>query len=118
MIIGYAPCIEHGYDIADGLGINHMNMAIETGYWQLYRFDPRRVGTGKPPLHLDSKKASRPLTDYLATENRFAVIKKKHPERFQELVTQAEQDLARRRAVYEKMAEMGLNTPESLVAGP
>ncbi|MCP5371623.1 MAG: pyruvate:ferredoxin (flavodoxin) oxidoreductase [Hyphomicrobiales bacterium] len=108
LIIGYAPCIEHGYDISDGLGIDHMKLAIESGYWPLYRFDPRRVAEGEPPLHLDSKEPTKPLTDYLATENRFAVIRKKNPEHFEELVKMAERDLARRRGIYQKMAEMSV----------
>jgi len=108
LIIGYAPCREHGYDISDGLGIDHMKLAIDSGYWPLYRFDPRRLADGNPPLHLDSKEPTKPLTEYLVTENRFAVIRKKNPERFEELVKLAERDLIRRRGIYQKMAEMAV----------
>jgi pyruvate-ferredoxin/flavodoxin oxidoreductase len=104
LIIAYAPCIEHGYDITGS--IDQIKLAVETGYWQLYRFDPRRLGTDKSALKLDGKPPTRPLSDYVSGENRFAAVERRDPERFRELLKAAETDLKRRRALYEKLSEL------------
>ena len=110
LIIAYSPCREHGYDIASGL--EHQKLAVETGYWPLYRYDPRNAGTGKSPMMLDCKSPSVPLSEYLRTENRFAIVERKDPERYKTLVAAAEADLKRRRAIYEKLAELTLPAQE------
>jgi pyruvate-ferredoxin/flavodoxin oxidoreductase len=106
LIIAYSPCNEHGIDLAENLA--QQKLAVESGYWQLYRYDPRLLGVGKKPLQLDGKGAIKPLTDFLETENRFGIIKRKYPDRYDELVGAAEMDFKRRRALYEKLAEMSL----------
>lgn len=106
LIIAYAPCIEHGYDLSNSLG--QMEMAVQSGYWPLYRFDPRRFEAGEKPLKIDSKPPTISLTDYLLTENRFATVKRRDPERFEKLVAEADYNLRKRHAVYEKMSELCL----------
>ncbi len=105
LIIAYSPCNEHGFTLASGL--DHQKLAVDTGYWPLYRYDPRRLGTGEPALVLDSKQ-TLPLTDFLNAENRFRQVKRRDPIRYETLVKYAEDDLKRRRAVYEKLAELAI----------
>ena len=114
LIIAYSPCGEHGYALADGIA--HQKMAVDAGYWQLYRYDPRKLGTGEKPLTLDSKRATVRLADFLKTENRFRIIERKDPERFKALLASAEVEQIRHRAVYEKLAELSIPTNEAAEA--
>lgn len=69
MIIAYSPCEEHGYDLA--LSHDQMRQLTATGFWPLYRFDPRRADEGKLPLALDSRPPSDALAETLLNEQRF-----------------------------------------------
>jgi pyruvate-ferredoxin/flavodoxin oxidoreductase len=69
IVIAYAHCIAHGIDMKKGL--TQQDLAVKSGMWPLYRFDPRRAEAGKSPLVLDSKAASIPLEDYMQGESRF-----------------------------------------------
>ena len=102
LIIANSPCIEHGYDLAGSL--DHQTLAVESGYWPLYRFDPRQADLGKPALQLDSKAPSRPVSDLLEKENRFRQVQRKDPERFAMLVGKLEDELRHRRQVFEALA--------------
>ena len=101
LIIANSPCIEHGYDLAHSL--EHQALAVESGYWPLYRFDPRLADQGKSSMQLDSKPPTKPIGDYLIKENRFRQVQRKDPERFAHLVELLEQELAHRRQVYEAL---------------
>ncbi|MGA7305480.1 MAG: hypothetical protein WBW88_11430, partial [Rhodothermales bacterium] len=70
--IAYSQCIAHGIDMAKGM--DQQQLAVDSGYWPLFRFDPRRAAEGKPPLQLDSKKPTVPLKGYLYNENRYRVL--------------------------------------------
>ena len=102
LLIANSPCIEHGYEMANSL--EHQTLAVETGYWPLYRFDPRLAEQGKAALQLDSKAPSRPVSDLLEKENRFRQIQRKDPERFAMLTGMLESELAHRRQVFEALA--------------
>ncbi len=102
IIIANCHCIAHGYDLAEGLA--HQKLAVETGLWPLYRFDPRRIAEGLPPLQLDYAAPSKPVSEFMATENRFKIVQKLNPERYNELVAEAQKEVEARRALYEKMA--------------
>lgn len=104
IIIAYSPCGEHGFELLDGA--RHQKLAVDSGYWLLYRYDPRKLGTGERPLTVDSKMPSITLEDFLQTENRFQIIKRKNPERYKALVADAEYEIRRRRTVYDKLAEV------------
>jgi pyruvate-ferredoxin/flavodoxin oxidoreductase len=78
LVIAYSHCIEHGIEMAEGM--LHQKDAVDTGYWPLYRFDPRN----EKPLRLDSKR-KRPVADFLAEENRFASLQRNRPETAEEL---------------------------------
>jgi len=108
LIIAYSPCIEHGYDMAASL--EHQALAVEAGYWPLYRFDPRLADQGKTALQLDSKAPSKPLSEYLLKENRFLQVQRKDPERFEHLMRLLEQEQAHRRQVFEALATVKTET--------
>lgn len=108
LIIAYAPCIEHGYDLGDSLG--QMKLAVESGYWLLYRYDPRLIEAGKKPLQLDSKPASIPLYDYFKNENRFAKLERSNAKHYRTLVENAQTEASRRRSVFEKLSELDVPT--------
>jgi pyruvate-ferredoxin/flavodoxin oxidoreductase len=89
LIIALSPCIAHGYNLDDSL--NHERMAVDSGHWPLYRFDPRRVAQGKPPLQLDSSPPRLSLSEMAAKETRFTQVAQSDPERYQRLLKAAEQ---------------------------
>ena len=78
LIIAYSPCIAHGIDLTKNL--QQQDLAVKSGYWPLYRFDPRLELDGKNPLQLDYKEPSISLGDYYKTENRFSVLWRTHPQ--------------------------------------
>ncbi|WP_456404503.1 pyruvate:ferredoxin (flavodoxin) oxidoreductase [Thiolapillus sp.] len=77
LILAYSPCIAHGVDLSNNL--RQQKLAINSGHWPLYRYDPRRREKGLNPLQLDYKKPSVPLKDYYQTEARFAMLWRSHP---------------------------------------
>ncbi len=103
LIIAYSHCISHGYDIGK-MGLEHQKMAVETGLWPLYRFDPRRVKQGLNPFQLDSK-PTRPVADFMATETRFKAVKQSNPEHYEELVKKAQAQIEQRFKLYERLAK-------------
>ncbi|MDE2039347.1 MAG: pyruvate:ferredoxin (flavodoxin) oxidoreductase [Elusimicrobia bacterium] len=103
LVIAYSPCIAHGYDISAGLA--HQKLAVDTGMWPLYRFDPRRRQSGLPELQLDSK-PKLPVREYLRQEGRFRLA--------DAAVVQAEVD--RRFAAYQKLAGVQAEAAKSVKA--
>ncbi|WP_242464933.1 pyruvate:ferredoxin (flavodoxin) oxidoreductase [Rhodospirillum rubrum] len=101
LIIAYSHCIAHGYDLTCGL--SQQKLAIETGYWPLYRFDPRKMGVG-PALSLDGVQPSRPIGDYMANEGRFRIIRDADPERYAMLLEAAEENVRSRWALLRQLA--------------
>ena len=77
LIIAFSPCIEHGYDL--GRGSEHQELAVDSGYWPIYRYDPRRIAAGEAPLKLDCKAPTRTFADFAAGENRFRMLAKSDP---------------------------------------
>ncbi len=102
LIIAFAHCISHGYSLTDG--IEHQKLAVETGYWPLFRYDPRRADRGENPLVLDSAAPKGDLTRYTKSENRFRILEKKNPERSHELDRLAQAEVQKRFATYQKLA--------------
>ena len=89
LLIAYSHCIEHGIEMEQGM--LHQKDAVDTGYWPLYRYDPRQA----KPLRLDSRR-KRPLTEFLAEENRFASLQRSRPDTAAELDELEQQDIDRR----------------------
>jgi len=104
LIIAYSPCIAHGYDLA--LGADQQRKAVECGVWPLYRFDPRHIPEGKPPLVIDSPPPKISAREYMLNETRFRMVERRDPERFKRLITLAEQTATQRLAVYRHLAGM------------
>jgi pyruvate-ferredoxin/flavodoxin oxidoreductase len=102
IVIAYSHCIAHGYDLS--LGARQQKLAVDSGVWPLYRFDPRRAAAGEPPLHLDAAKPKVRPTEYMRNETRFRIAETVDPKRFHELVARAERDAADRYAMYEQLA--------------
>ena len=103
IIIAYSHCIAQGFNLADGL--DHQKLAVETGSWPLYRYNPDNIAEGKAPLMLDSKAQTKPLAEYMASETRFQVVKKANPERYENLMNKSEENLKNKRDLLEHMAE-------------
>ncbi len=108
LIIAYSHCIAHGYDLAHGM--SQQKLAVESGVWPLYRFDPRLIELGKPPLQLDSKPPKAKVGDYMRNETRFRMVEKIDSKRFHRLAAQAQLESARRVSLYEQLAHLTLST--------
>jgi pyruvate-ferredoxin/flavodoxin oxidoreductase len=108
LIVAYSHCIAHGYDMA--YGCEQQKLAVDSGVWPLYRFDPRRVAQGQPPLLLDSGEPKIPARQYMRNETRFRMVEKLDPERFKKLLASAEKQAKQRVAVYKQLA--GLTVPQ------
>jgi len=102
LLICYSHCIAHGIDMSKGL--QQQKLAVESGHWPLYRYDPRRAEQGENPFQLDSRPPSIPLEDYLYSENRYRILKQTDPEAAAYLLEQAKKDVAARWHAYEQMA--------------
>ncbi|WP_024561303.1 pyruvate:ferredoxin (flavodoxin) oxidoreductase [Franconibacter pulveris 601] len=101
LIIAYSPCEEHGYDLA--LSHDQMRQLTATGFWPLYRFDPRRAEEGKLPLALDSRPPSDALAETLLAEQRFRRLNAQQPDVAEQLWKDAAADLQKR---YDFLAQM------------
>ncbi|MBI1208679.1 MAG: pyruvate:ferredoxin (flavodoxin) oxidoreductase [Azospirillum sp.] len=88
LIIAYSHCVAHGFDLSHGL--DQQKLAVESGHWPLYRYDPRTLAAGGKPLELDSGPPKRSLAEFMANEARFRVVQRDDPERFKTLLEQAE----------------------------
>jgi pyruvate-ferredoxin/flavodoxin oxidoreductase len=102
LIIAYSHCIAHGYDLA--YGTEQQKLAVGSGYWPLYRFDPRRIAAGQPALQLDSGPPSGGLAQFARNETRFRMVEQQDPARFRALLAQSAEDAARRYRIYERLA--------------
>jgi len=104
LIIAYSHCIAHGIALDAGVGAKQQKLAVESGQWLLYRFDPRRADRGENPLQLDSGAAKGKVQDYLMSENRFKMLTKSKPEDARKFFGQAQVDAERRWAHYQFLA--------------
>jgi pyruvate-ferredoxin/flavodoxin oxidoreductase len=102
LVIAYCPCIEHGYDL--GGGLEQQKLAVDTGFWPLYRFDPRRVAAGEPALKLDSAVPKLSLAKLWAAERRFQALAASDPEHCQAILKDAQDEITNKFALYQRMA--------------
>jgi pyruvate-ferredoxin/flavodoxin oxidoreductase len=105
IIIAYSHCIAHGIDMSRGM--TNQKLAVETGYFPLFRYNPDLALEGKNPFKLDSKAPSKPVREFMQLETRFRMLEKTHPERAKELFALAEEDAKKRWAVYAQYAMDG-----------
>jgi len=113
LLVAYSHCIAHGYDLAHGL--EQQRLAVASGAWPLYRYDPARAAHGETPFQLDSGKPKVPLSHYTRGEARFRMAEKVDAERFRRLLREAQEHSTRRYAFYEQLA--GLRVPGGDGAG-
>ena len=104
MILAYSPCIEHGIDMTKGL--DQQDLAVKSGIWPLYRYNPDRADEGKNPLQLDSKAPSIPLMEYAYNELRYRSLLKSNEERAEKLMKEAQKEVNKRWSLYEQMSKM------------
>ncbi len=106
IVICYSPCIAHG--IKKGLvnAQQEEKKAVESGYWHLFRFDPRRADEGKNPFQLDSKKPTGDYQEFIRNEVRYNSLLRKNPERAEELFAIAEKEAKRKYEHYLRLSKL------------
>ncbi|MCR5571225.1 MAG: pyruvate:ferredoxin (flavodoxin) oxidoreductase [Bacteroidales bacterium] len=105
LIIAYAPCINHGLKAGMGLSQKEEKLAVECGYWHLYRYNPLLEEEGKNPFTLDSKEPDwTKFQDFLKGEVRFSSLSKLYPETAGELLAKTEEFAKLRLASYKRLA--------------
>jgi pyruvate-ferredoxin/flavodoxin oxidoreductase len=109
LIIAYSTCIAHGIDMSTSM--SHQTEAVRSGFWPLWRYDPRLAADGRHPMQLDSRSASQPLATFQAKEARFAMLARNRPKEHQELQRLAQADADERRRLYEQLAGVERDVP-------
>ena len=104
LIIAYSQCIAHGIDMAKGM--HQQKLAVESGHWPLYRYNPKLAVEGKNPFQLDSHDPKIPLQDYIYTEGRYRMLRQSAPEAAKSLLGQAQESVNHRWRQYKQLAEM------------
>lgn len=104
LILAYSPCINHGYDLTDQL--SHQDMAVKSGLWPLYRYNPDLIAESKNPLNLDSKAPSIPVKDAAYTEARYSMLALSDEERAEQLMKSAQEGVNSRWELYTQMANI------------
>ncbi|MCF8125525.1 MAG: pyruvate:ferredoxin (flavodoxin) oxidoreductase [Desulfotignum sp.] len=107
LIICYAPCINQGIRKGMGKSQEEGKLAVESGYWPLYRFNPELIDLGKNPFILDSKEPNGSLQEFLGGEVRFAALEKSFPEESRRLRKKIEKEVTDRHAMLKMMADVG-----------
>ncbi len=102
LIIAYSHCIAHGIDMR--LGLSQQHLAVQSGYWPLFRYNPELAAQGQNPMAIDSKPPSVPLEDYIYNETRYRMLQQSDEARAGMLLTQAKGDVAARWETYQRLA--------------
>jgi pyruvate-ferredoxin/flavodoxin oxidoreductase len=121
LIIAYSHCIAHGYGLH--LGLEQQRLAVSSGYWPLFRYDPRRALRGENPLKLDSPAPKVPLTAYMANEIRYRMLEKIDPKNAASMQKAAQEQVNQRFRYYEHLAAQSFAqaappTPHSTPVSP
>ena len=102
LILAYSHCIAHGIDMRKGM--DQQKLAVQTGYWPLYRYNPVLLDEGKNPLMLDSKEPTLPLEQFAYNETRYSMLLKSNEERAETLMDLAKKDVQERWQHYRQLA--------------
>ena len=102
LIIAYSQCIAHGIDMAKGM--HQQKLAVDSGHWALYRYNPKLVEENKNPFQLDSSDPKIPLKDYIYTEGRYRMLQQSDPVVAKTLLEQSEKLVQRRWQQYKQLA--------------
>ena len=104
LIIAYSHCIAHGINMQKGL--DQQDLAVKSGYWPLYRYNPEMATKGENPFKLDSKAPSIPIKEYAYNETRYKMLTKTNPEAAKSLIKLAQEDVDEKWHIYEQLASM------------
>ena len=118
LIIAYSHCIAHGIALDTGVGARQQKLAVESGQWLLYRYDPRRAEHGENPLQVDSSAAKSQVKDFMMTENRFKMLTKSKPDDAKKFFAQSQADADRRWKFYQFMAARDTKVENTPVQAP
>jgi pyruvate-ferredoxin/flavodoxin oxidoreductase len=102
LIIAYSHCIAHGIDMAKGM--TQQKLAVESGCWPLYRYNPALAAEGKNPFVLDSRDPKIAVKDYIYTEGRYRMLQQSNPEVAKQLLEEAQKAVMRRWQQYKQLA--------------
>jgi pyruvate-ferredoxin/flavodoxin oxidoreductase len=112
LVIGYSHCIAHGIDMSQA--IDHQKDAVATGYWPLFRYDPRHAHAGERPFRLDCGKPTKKFRDYAMREARFGMLAGANPQQADRLLDLAQADIDARWRYYEQLAGLEREAPGRL----
>ncbi len=104
LIIAYSHCIAHGYDLR--MGLNQQKLAVQSGIWPIYRYNPALAMEGKNPLTIDSKDPTVSIEEYAYNETRYRMLLQTDETRAEELMKKAKQDASGRWELYRQMAAL------------
>jgi pyruvate-ferredoxin/flavodoxin oxidoreductase len=104
IIIAYSHCIAHGYELVHGL--DQQKLAVQSGHWPLFRYNPMLAAGGKNPFVLDSKAPTIPLEKYIYNETRYTMLRQAHPDHAAVLLKGAQAEVNERWRLYEYLAAM------------
>ncbi len=104
LVIAYSPCIAHGYDMAKSL--EQTKLAVQSGHWPMYRYNPDLAQHGQNPLVIESKEPSIPISQYAYNETRYKMLTQMDEERAEKLMKEAQHDAKSRWTLYQQMASM------------
>jgi pyruvate-ferredoxin/flavodoxin oxidoreductase len=107
LIIAYSHCIAHGYDMAKGL--NQQKLAVQSGAWPVYRYDPRMAAAGQNPLVIEAKEPTISLQEYAYNETRYKMLTLSDEDRAEMLIKKAGEGIKNRWQLYQQMAAMHYN---------
>jgi pyruvate-ferredoxin/flavodoxin oxidoreductase len=114
LILAFSHCVAHGYDLM--YGMDQQKLAVQSGYWPLFRYNPELVKAGKNPLVLDSRPPTIPLAKYMLNETRFNILNHADAEAARKLLHEAEEDVRSRWDLYQKMASLPAGADMSAAA--
>ena len=114
LILAYSHCIAHGFPLH--LGLEQQKLAVDTGYWPLFRYDPDLAARGAPAFRLDSAAPKTDLAQFMANETRFGILKNVDPDRAKLLAGQAQTQVREHYALYQRLAQPPL--PAAAPAAP
>jgi pyruvate-ferredoxin/flavodoxin oxidoreductase len=109
IVIAYSTCISHGIDMSTSM--SHQKEAVQSGFWPLYRYDPRKATDDERPWQLDSGKPTLPLKEFQSKEARFAMLARSRPAEFEALQELAQKDAEERWRLYEQLAGVERQAP-------
>ncbi len=103
LIIAYSHCIAHGFNLVNGL--DQQKLAVDSGAWNLFRYNPELVAEGKNPFILDSKEPTAEIKDYMYNENRFKALKRSKPDMAEKYLQEAKKSATERYSYYKYLAD-------------